>query len=159
MRLKRSYLILISLFFVVSFALPINVKANIMCNDGTTSPSCQDCHRGCCSHHGGCASGYSGSTTSNVNSSSSTSNYSTSSYTRREYVPPKSSDNTLKSIIINGNSISPVNDTNEYTIEGNKANVTAEVNDSKSTYTVNGNSDLVAGNNVFSIVVTAENGS
>ncbi len=27
---------------------------NITCNDGTTSPTCQDCHRGCCSWHGGC---------------------------------------------------------------------------------------------------------
>lgn len=27
---------------------------NIICNDGTVSPTCQDCHRGCCSYHGGC---------------------------------------------------------------------------------------------------------
>lgn len=26
-----------------------------MCNDGSRSPSCSDCHQGCCSHHGGCA--------------------------------------------------------------------------------------------------------
>ena len=33
---------------------PANVFANIRCNDGTISPSCSDCHQGCCSHHGGC---------------------------------------------------------------------------------------------------------
>ena len=42
-------------FMFVLFLIPFAVKANIMCNDGTTSPSCQDCHQGCCSHHGGCA--------------------------------------------------------------------------------------------------------
>lgn len=30
------------------------VLKNIICNDGTPSPTCKDCHRGCCSHHGGC---------------------------------------------------------------------------------------------------------
>ncbi len=34
------------------------VKANIMCNDGTVSKSCTDCHSGCCSYHGGCANNY-----------------------------------------------------------------------------------------------------
>ena len=28
---------------------------NITCNDGTISPTCKDCHRGCCSWHGGCS--------------------------------------------------------------------------------------------------------
>ncbi len=33
-----------------------NNKSNshIMCNDGTRSPSCTSCSRGCCSRHGGC---------------------------------------------------------------------------------------------------------
>ena len=53
-----------------------NVFANIMCNDGTRSPSCSDCHRGCCSHHGGCASGGSSY------SSGSSNNYRNYSYTR-----------------------------------------------------------------------------
>lgn len=30
------------------------VLQNVICNDGTPSPTCKDCHRGCCSHHGGC---------------------------------------------------------------------------------------------------------
>ena len=33
----------------------MQVYANIMCNDGTESPSCYDCHQGCCSHHDGCS--------------------------------------------------------------------------------------------------------
>lgn len=48
------------LYILLSFLLfPIIVKANIICNDGTRSPSCSDCHRGCCSHHGGCSEGLS----------------------------------------------------------------------------------------------------
>ena len=54
--MKRSVFIIL---FIVFF--PLNVKANIMCNDGTISPSCTSCHQGCCSHHRGCASGGSSS--------------------------------------------------------------------------------------------------
>lgn len=49
----RKYLCLIILFIL---AYTINVSANIMCNDGSESPTCSDCHQGCCSWHGGCAS-------------------------------------------------------------------------------------------------------
>lgn len=65
--MKRSVFIILFVVF-----LPLNVKANIMCKDGTVSNSCADCHQGCCSHHGGCAS--SGS------SSSSNRSYVTPSY-------------------------------------------------------------------------------
>ena len=41
-------------FLIMLLVFPLSAKANIICNDGTRSPSCQDCHRGCCSHHGGC---------------------------------------------------------------------------------------------------------
>ncbi len=48
--MKRILLIIVAciLFF------PMIVKANIVCNDGTVSSSCADCHKGCCSRHGGC---------------------------------------------------------------------------------------------------------
>ena len=47
----------IMLAVIITFLLlPIIVKANIRCNDGTISPSCGDCYRGCCSRHGGCSS-------------------------------------------------------------------------------------------------------
>ena len=53
--MKKYVILLISLFVML---IPANAFANIMCNDGSISPSCGDCHRGCCSHHGGCASSY-----------------------------------------------------------------------------------------------------
>ena len=35
--------------------LPAPTSAlNVMCCDGTRSPTCDTCHRGCCSWHGGC---------------------------------------------------------------------------------------------------------
>lgn len=42
------------IMFIGSLMIPIGVNANIMCNDGTISASCTDCHTGCCSRHGGC---------------------------------------------------------------------------------------------------------
>ena len=59
MKRYRGLYYLILLFALI---IPINVSANIMCNDGSVSKSCQDCHRGCCSHHGGCATTYSSNT-------------------------------------------------------------------------------------------------
>ena len=55
---------------ICMFIFPIFVNAGIVCNDGTVSRSCNDCHRGCCSRHGGCSS------SSNYNSSSYQKNYS-----------------------------------------------------------------------------------
>ena len=46
------------LLFIIVFIMiiiPIPVYANIICNDGTVSKSCTDCHQGCCSRHGGCS--------------------------------------------------------------------------------------------------------
>ncbi len=48
--IKKSILYL---FLFILF--PISVNANIICNDGTVSDTCYDCHRGCCSKHGGCS--------------------------------------------------------------------------------------------------------
>ncbi len=56
-----------------------NVKANIICNDGSVSPSCGTCGRGCCSHHGGCSSRTTSNTSSSGKSSTASSNYSNSS--------------------------------------------------------------------------------
>lgn len=46
--------ILIITLLIIIIVYPGKVIANIKCNDGTISPSCSDCHQGCCSHHGGC---------------------------------------------------------------------------------------------------------
>ena len=51
--MKKCYFVL-GIIMLLMFVLPNNVYANIICNDGTVSPSCTDCHRGCCSRHGGC---------------------------------------------------------------------------------------------------------
>lgn len=55
---------------ICMFIFPVFVNAGIVCNDGTVSRTCNDCHRGCCSRHGGCSS------SSNYNSSSYQKNYS-----------------------------------------------------------------------------------
>ena len=31
-----------------------SLSGTILCNDGTRSPTCGTCRKGCCSHHGGC---------------------------------------------------------------------------------------------------------
>ena len=54
MKIKKSFITII--FTGVFLLKPSLVFANIMCVDGTESPTCSYCHQGCCSHHGGCAS-------------------------------------------------------------------------------------------------------
>lgn len=49
--MKKVVVIALLMIFII---YPVEVFANITCNDGTISPSCSDCHQGCCSHHGGC---------------------------------------------------------------------------------------------------------
>lgn len=48
--MKKIFILILIIF---SFLI---VNANIICNDGSYSPTCSTCHRGCCSWHGGCAS-------------------------------------------------------------------------------------------------------
>ena len=38
----------------VLILMPISIKANVLCGDGTTSEKCSVCGHGCCSYHGGC---------------------------------------------------------------------------------------------------------
>lgn len=47
---------LIKIIIVLALLAPLGVRANIICNDGSVSKTCGDCHQVCCSHHGGCAS-------------------------------------------------------------------------------------------------------
>ena len=74
----------------------------------------------------------------------------------------KSSDNTLKSIKVEGYELVKVNDTT-YTLKVDetveKIVIKAEKNDSKATVTGDGEKKLVVGDNKFNIVVTAENGT
>lgn len=54
--LMRKNIVIWIVLLLFVFLIPVNVSANIMCNDGTMSPSCKVCSQGCCSWHGGCAS-------------------------------------------------------------------------------------------------------
>lgn len=51
---KIFYINLLFVFTIILLLAPSIVNANIVCNDGTTSPSCETCHTGCCSGHNGC---------------------------------------------------------------------------------------------------------
>ena len=144
----------IIILFVLTFIFIPNVAlANIVCNDGTTSPSCTDCHRGCCSKHGGCSS----SSSSSSSKKSSTPSTSTSKKTTAKKVV-KSSDTSLKKVTVDEKDIS-IADNMVY--ETNKDNVIILVvaNDSKATLDYEKNPDLTIGENVIYIKVTAENGS
>ncbi len=63
---KKSFIFV----FIIFLSIPFYVNANIICNDGTESPTCQDCHRGCCSGHDGCTDN-----PNHYNSENSSSNY------------------------------------------------------------------------------------
>ncbi len=143
------------LFLVLFLFLPLVVNANIMCNDGTRSPSCQDCHQGCCSHHGGCAYGGSDSSSSNSNS------YSNSNYVYQQPIvqePLKSSDTSLKSVTVDGEELS-LSDTLSYQTQKDNVMISALPNDSKSTVDYNSSTELKVGENIINIKVTAEDGS
>lgn len=150
---------------------PTIVNANIVCNDGTISPSCTDCHRGCCSHHGGCSSASnssssSGKTSSSSSSSSSTNKNSNSSTSKKpnntiqNSTPkeePKSKDISLKSVTIDREDIE-VSDNMSYTTTKEKASIYVVANDNKATLEYDNTAELVIGDNLLKIKVTAENG-
>ena len=100
-------------------------------------------------HNGG---GYNSSSSNSYNSTSSYGSTSPSNYSQPE--PPKSSDNTLKSIKVDGKDIT-VADKMQY--ETNKMSVTisVETTDSKATADVD-DGYLVVGENNINITVTAE---
>lgn len=103
-------------------------------------------------HNGG---GYNSSSSNSYNSTSSSGSTSPSNYSQP--APPKSSDNTLKSVKIDGEEI-VVADRMQY--ETNKMNVTisVETNDSNATTDID-DGYLVVGENNINITVTAEDGS
>ena len=95
--MKKRIIILVIVLFLL---FPIITKANIICNDGTVSSSCQDCHKGCCSRHGGCTNGSSSKSSSknNKNKNSTTKSSSNSNKTTNNKVENKKDemDNTVK---------------------------------------------------------------
>ena len=88
-----KYMLLFLLFLMI---IPFNVNANVICNDGTVSPTCGVCSRGCCSHHGGCSNSYSNSSSSNSNDT----NYNNSSYSNSYYEEDVVEDLEIKEIYL-----------------------------------------------------------
>ena len=157
--MKNKLFVLVCILFLC----PSYVRANIMCNDGTPSPSCSVCSRGCCSHHGGCASGsssYSSNSYSNSNSSSNnTSSYSnSSSYSASKRVVEKSPDNSIKEIKIDGTSIQ-VSDSMNINLSEKNMFVDVVLNDSKASSYYERHVSLKNGINNYDIRVVAENGA
>lgn len=115
------------------------------------------CHNG-----GGSSSGSSSSSNAynSINSYGSTTPSNSSelySQPETQLEPPKSSDNTLKSITVDGKDIA-VADKMQYETNKNKVTISVETNDSNATADVD-NEYLVVGENNINITVTAEDGS
>ncbi len=136
---------------MITFLSPSLVMTRIVCNDGTISPGCNDCHKGCCSHHGGCSNS---STSSDSKDNSSSNNYTDST----PYENPLSSDNTLKEVTVNGVNIS-ISSNMFYTTNSERVVIKATPNDYKAILTYNTNPELIIGINSLNIKVTAENGN
>ena len=132
--------ILKKLFFVIIILFPLNVYANIMCKDGTISPSCTTCSRGCCSHHGGCA------------------NKKVNSNTSKSIVPKValSNDASLASIIINGNKIAIKDDNIVYNTSENIVTLVPIVNHKGAKATYEKNVNITEGSYKTEIIVMAE---
>lgn len=172
---KKAYCISY-IFVLLIILIPVNVNANIVCKDGTVSPSCNDCHRGCCSKHGGCTNASSGSSSSssgttnnsssnnsvsgttgtiNNNNSSSNSNNSTQQPSIKE--DPKSNDVSLKEVTIDDESID-ISDSMSYTTSKETVSIYTASNDNKAIIEYNKSAKLNIGDNTINIKVTAENG-
>lgn len=154
---KKMFLLIILLMMIL---LPVSVRANIVCNDGTVSPSCGDCHRGCCSHHGGCSSNVSSNSNSNSNNHSNSSS-SSNQNPFNEQIPvvenPKSSDTTLKEVTVDYEKID-ISDNMFYTTKKDSVIISILTNDDNAKVEYTKNPKLNIGDNVIDINVTAENG-
>ncbi len=147
----KKFILVFNFGLIMLISYPLNVWANIVCNDGTISPSCSDCHRGCCSKHGGCSS--------NGSSSFSGGNtYSSSNKKPASQEQPKSSDTTLKKVTIDNENI-PISNNMVYSTTKEGINLLVLANDSKAKVEYPNKVNLIDGKNVISILVTAENGN
>ena len=85
--------------------------------------------------------------------------------TQEDLIASYSKDNSLKSITVDGYELTPVFDTEtlEYTVSVpsniEKITLNAEVNDKSATLTGTGEKEVSEGDNIFELLVTAENGS
>ena len=153
--MKNKFFIILLLFLFI----PIKVYANIICNDGTVSPSCTTCDRGCCSRHGGCSSSSTGSNSSG--------GYGGSGYSSNQTpvpVPaptptpvPKSSDVSLKEVVLDDEKLE-IKDVMEANLKKEKTTLIVTTNDPKASVEYDSNLELKHGDNEVIITVTAENG-
>ena len=145
---------IMNLFLTILIFYPFIVKANIICNDGTISPSCSTCHKGCCSRHGGCTN------ISNNSSNFSNSSCSSSSSNKKSNVVEdiKSSDTSLKKVVADGKDIL-ISDSMIYLTTKETITILVIANDSKSIVDYIKNPDLTIEENIINIKVTAENGN
>jgi len=77
---------------------------------------------------------------------------------QQEEIILKSNDNTLKTIIIDGQKFD-ADDNINYTTKKEKVEISSIVNDEKATYTIKNNSKLLIGENIIIIEVMAEDGT
>ena len=106
---------IMKIILIIFLLSPMVVNANIICNDGSISDSCLDCHRGCCSHHGGCSGK---STSSNKKKT-------------KNIIKPKvvlSSDASLGSIKINGSKVEIKNNKIEYNTRNDNITIDVKTN-------------------------------
>lgn len=150
--MKKIVYSIFSILFTLLIFNPIVVNANIICNDGTVSPSCGDCHKGCCSKHGGCSNNSSSIPSGNNNSNSSNSN-NKPTVTEKS----KSADTSIKKITIDDIDI-PISDNMEYSTTEENVEILVVLSDEKAAVNYQKNPNLVIGENIIDIKVTAENG-
>lgn len=147
--------------------MPIKVDAH---PGRTDANGCHYCRTNCTKwglstgeYHCHNGSGSNSSSSSSYNSTNSynsnTSSNATGSYSQTilQPEPPKSNDNTLKSVTVDGTTIA-VTDQMRYETNKGKVTILVETNDAKAISTVN-NKYLTVGENNISIIVTAEDGS
>ena len=149
--MKKFISYVIVMLIIISF--PIIANANIICNDGTVSKSCNDCHQGCCSKHGGCSSGGSNSGIGGSGSTGSSSN----KKPPVTITEPKSDDTSLKEVKIDDEKIEILSNMFYTTLKENVI-INVIANDSKAKIEYNKNPELVIGENLIDIKVTAESG-
>lgn len=164
MKKKIAFIILTLIVLIPSY----NVHANIICNDGTISSVCGDCHKGCCSRHGGCTAGAANNTQNsdntgyspglNANSNVSTNNGNTQINNSNQNNATRNSDTSLKEIKINDQSI-PITDDMKLTINTKEIIVSVIANNSKTVLEYEKSKTLNNGDNIYTIKATAENGN
>ena len=164
---KQTKVILILITFIptIVFAHPGKTDAN----------GCHYCRTNCAKwglyngqyhcHNGGTGESSSSNNTTKkttkkttTNKSSTTRRTTTTSTSTTTTQVIKNNDTTIKKIIIDETLYQNVEDIN-YTTKNSSADIKVILNAEKATYTINGNQNLITGENIITIIVTAEDES